>query len=185
MKIELFAPGEQALERLKFRSYYRPCELVLTDRRVLVFGASSALSTSLLLPRGEAAAGFPLAEFDSFIVGRGRRPGVLFLAVALAIAGGVMLIWPESIYPGLCALALAVVSLLAFTALPTTFIAISSHSLKVHGRARLAEAAIFIERVQLAADAVRMGLGPEAVREAVKLSGKVGVEKAGAEAEVG
>ena len=171
--LKILVPGEEALDRLPFRSLGRPCELVLTDRRLLVLGHTGALPVQLMLPRGSIAAGFPLARLDGFVLGRGRRTSLLLLCLTLAVAGGVMMIWPASIYFGLVAFALAAVAFIAWTALPVTFFSVASEAFRFSGNTRLPAAEVFLERLELASDLCRRGLAPEQVREQVKLSGKL------------
>jgi hypothetical protein len=170
---DILVPGEETLDRLPFRAYGRPCELLLTDRRLLVMGHTGALPVQLMLPRGRIAAGFPLARLDGFVLGRARRMMLLLLALTLAVAGGVMMIWPESIYFGLVAFAAAAVAFIAWASWPVTFFSIASEAFRFSGNTRLTEAQVFLERLELASDLCRRGLAPEQVREQVKLSGKL------------
>jgi len=170
---KVLAPDEEVLDRLPFRSYSRPCELLLTDRRLLVQGHTGTLPVQLMLPRGSIAAGFPLSRLDGFVLGRGRRLSLLLIALTLAVAGGVLMIWPGSIYFGLVAFCLAVVAFIAWTALSVTFFSIASEAFSISGNTRLTAAEVFLERLELASDCCRRGLAPEQVREQVKLSGKL------------
>lgn len=170
--VNLLLPGEAILDSLKFLSFYRPCELVLTDKRVLVSGYTGALGPHFTLLRGKMAAGFALTEFESFIIGTGKRPLLLLSTLCLAVAGGVMASWGFSRYPGLVVLALSLFSFMAWSAWPRTFITLSSKGIKISGNAGLCEASVFLERLQLAAIAVKEGKPPEEVRAFVALSGK-------------
>jgi len=165
-------PGERVLDRLRFRSYYRPCELVLTDRRALVSGYTGALDPHFTLLRGRMAAGFGLAEFESFIIGTGKRPLLLLLTLSLAVAGAVMMSWQAARYEGCIMLALSLFSFLAWTVWPRTFITVAAKGIKVSGRAQLREASVFLERLQLAAIATKEGGSPEEVKAAVAASGQ-------------
>jgi len=169
---EFIFPEERVIDCLKFTSFYRPCEFVLTDQRLLVAGYTGALGPHLTLQRGTMVAGMPLEKFDSFIVGTGKRPMLFFIFMALATAGGLMVAFPMARYPGLVVIGCAVVALLAWTAWPRTFISIGSDGIKISGRARLCEAVVFLEKLQLAARAARLGASPEQIREAASATGK-------------
>jgi hypothetical protein len=169
---QFLLPGEQIVDCLNFRAFSRPCEFVLTDRRLLVSGHTGALGPAFTLLRGAMVAGFPLTEFESFIVGTGRRP-LLFLAfLALAVAGGVMVSVPYTRYAGLVMFAFSLFTFLAWTAWTRTFVTVSGKGLKVSGKVRLCEAIVFLERLQLAAVAAKAGKSAKEVREAAALSGK-------------
>ena len=172
-EFDILVPGEQVLDRMQFRAYGRPCELLLTDRRLLVQGHTGALPVQLMLPRGRIAAGFPLAWLDGFVLGRARRITLLFASRTLAVAGGVLMIWPQSIHFGLAAFALAVVAFIAWTALPVTFFLIASQAFRISGNTRMTEAQVFFERLELASECCRRRLAPAEVCEQVKLSGKI------------
>ncbi|HUT52114.1 MAG TPA: hypothetical protein VM658_01850 [bacterium] len=170
--LQFLLPGEQALECLKLRAFSRPCEFVLTDQRLLVSGYTGALGPSFTLLRGAMVAGFPLTEFESFIVGTGKRPLLALSAIALAVAGAVMLSFAMTRYPGLVVLAFALFTFLAWTAWPRTFVTVSGKGIKISGKIKLCEAIVFLERLQLAASAAKAGKSPRDIRDAVALSGK-------------
>ncbi len=177
--LQFLLPGEQTLDCLKFRAFSRNCEYVLTDHRLLVSGYTGALGPSFTLLRGAMVAGFPLTEFESFIVGTGKRPLLALAAVALAVAAAVMLYagihWdslPELVYCGIVALALTLFTLLAWATWLQTFVTVSGKGIKISSKIKLCEAVVFLERLQLAASAAKAGKSPREVRDAVALSGK-------------
>lgn len=174
MKAEEFLlPREEVLDRLKYRAYGRSGELLLTDARVLTVGYTGALGPRFTLLRGEMAAGFPLAEYDSFILGTGRRPGFLLASLTLAVAAAVLLLVPMGAavrYEGLVTAVLSLFSFLAWTAWPRTFITVSAKDLKISGRVSECEAAVFLERLQLAAQAAREGKSRAEIKQAASLS---------------
>jgi len=98
---EHLLPGEQIIDCLKFTSFYRGSEFVLTDQRLLVSGYTGSLGPSFTLLRGTMVAGFPLIEFESFVIGTGKRPMLLFTSLALVVAGGVMASFAYTRYSGL------------------------------------------------------------------------------------
>jgi len=178
---QFLLPAEQTLECIKFRAFFRPCEFVLTDHRLLVSGHTGALGPSFTLLRGAMVAGFPLTEFESFIVGTGKRPLLALAAIALAAAGavmlavGIMLPHPRMtglVYSGLVVLAFALFTFLAWTSWPRTFVTVSGKGIKISGRIKLCEAIVFLERLQLAAQAAKAGKSSREIRDAVALSGK-------------
>ncbi len=177
-QVELLLPGEKVLDRLKFRSFYRPGLLVLTDRRILVSGHTGALGNQFTLLRGSMVSGFPLEEFESFIIGTGKRPLLLLLAIVLAIGGGVMLTAPWARSGGMAVLILALLSLIAWIGWLRTFITVSSRGLKISGMVKLCEAVVFLERMQLSAAAAKAGKTREEIRAAALSSGLPRPEKA-------
>jgi hypothetical protein len=116
-------------------------------------------------------AGFPLTEFDSFIIGSGKRPQLLLLGLTLAVAGGVMLVLPPARYAGMVGCAVSLFAFLAWSAWPRAFITVSSKGLKVSGRVKAREAECFLEHLQLAAEAARAGRSSEEIRAAVQTAG--------------
>jgi len=175
--VNFLLPGEEVLDRIRFTAYYRAGNMVLTDRRVLVSGHTGALGSQFTLLRGGMVAGFPLSEFESFVVGTGRRPALLLFALLFAVAGLMMFLAPIDLEPWsrLLGMASGFACLLFFVAWltwPRTFATLAGKGLRFSGRVRLCEWAVFIERVQLAALAAKAGGGPEDVRAAVKSSGQ-------------
>jgi hypothetical protein len=169
---EYLLPGEKIIDCLRFTSFYRGSEFALTDQRLLVSGYTGSLGPSFTLLRGTMVAGFPLTEFESFVIGTGRRPLLLFTSLALAVAGGMMASFAYTRYSGLVVFALALFSFLAWTAWPRTFVTVSGGGVKISGRVRHRGAVVFLERIQLAACAAKAGGSPAEVVEAAALSGK-------------
>jgi len=170
--LDFLLPGENILDTLCFRAMYKPCRLVLTERRLLVTGHTGAFGPHFTFLRGNMVSGFPLERFDSFVVGTGRRPALFIFFLLLAAAGGVMLFAPWARYYGLVVLTLALVSFISWLYWLRGFLTVSFRSVKVSGLVRLCEAVVFLERVQLAAEAVRAGRSPVEVKAAVLSSGK-------------
>jgi len=170
--LEFLLPGEKVIDCLKFQSFYRPGEFALTDQRLLVTGYTGALGPSFTLLRGAMVAGFPLTEFESFIVGTGKRPMLFLVSLALAVAGAMMVSLPFTRYGGLVVFAFALFTFLAWTAWPRTFVTVSGKGIKISGRIKLNEAVIFLERLQLAAHAAKAGKSASEVREAAARSGQ-------------
>lgn len=171
--VNFLFPGEKVLDRLRFRAFKRACSLILTDRRVLVSGHTGALAPHFTLLRGGMVCGFPLAEFDHFIVGTGRRPLLLIFSVIVAVAGGVMMAVPLSLsrYPGLAIFFASLIMLATWLAWPRTFVTVSSRVLRISGQVKLCDACVFLERLQLAAEAAKSGASPEEVRRAIEIPG--------------
>lgn len=168
---DMLFPEEEVLDRIKLGGYGRPVEVALTDRRVIVAGPTGALGSHFTLVRGDMAAGFPLSEFQSFVIGVGKRPMLFLSSITLAVGGGIMLSHDVTRYPGLVLLGMALAFLLAWSAWRKTFVEITAGGLKIAGRAPDCEARVFLERLQLAAEKARKGASPLEIREAVKFSG--------------
>ncbi len=164
-------PGEKVIDRLPFFALSRPCEISLTDHRVLVNGYTGALGPHLSLMRGAMAAAFPLTEFDSFIIGTGKRPIVLLASLSFAVAGGVMFFFPIARYGGVVAIVLSLFCFMTWYAWPRSFFILSSRGVKISGQVNVKEAMVFFERLQLAARAARAGMTPEEIRASALLSG--------------
>jgi hypothetical protein len=169
-------PGERVLDRLKIKSYSNSGELALTNQRVVFAGHTSALGPHLTLLQGNTVSGFSLKEFDSFILGAGRRPSLFLLSLCFFAAGALMLFFPFARYPGIVFISLSIVSFLAWLAWPRTFMTVSSKSLRISGRVNICEASIFVERLQLAARSSQADGTKEDIEEAILASGRNGCE---------
>lgn len=175
--VNFLFPEEKVLDRLRFRAFKRACSIILTDRRVLVSGHTGALAPHFTLLRGGMVCGFPLVEFDHFIVGAGRRPLLLISSVIVAVAGAVMMAAPWARYLGLAIFFASLIMLAIWLAWPRTFITVSSRVLRISGQVKLGDACLFLERLQLAAEAAKSGASPEQVRSAIDIPGSPAPEE--------
>ncbi len=166
---EVLSPDEKILDELKLQG----CDLVLTDRRVLASGSTNCLGAQYTLLRGTMVTSFPLPQFESYIVGTGKRPWVLLIALSLAVAAGVMYLFPQARYPALVAGGAALFLFLVWTVWSRTFLTVSGGGIRISGKARRKEAVVFLERVELAAEAARNQGSEDEIRKAVQLAGKV------------
>lgn len=166
---EVLAPEEKVLDGLKLQG----CELVLTGRRVLACGSTNCLGPQYTLLRGTMVTSFPLHCFESYVVGTGKRPWILLVSLSLAVAAAVVYFVPAARYAALICAGIALFFFLVWTVWSRTFLTVCGGGVKVSGQARRREAVVFLERVQLAAEASRQGASEDEIKEAVRLSGKV------------
>jgi hypothetical protein len=169
----LLMPREEVLDTLRLGGLGSPAEIVLTDRRVLVSGPTDMLGAQFSLVQGTMIGGFGLTEFQSFVIGSGRRPWLFMLCLALGVGGGAMFGFDLTRLYGLVLLAASILSLLAWTAWSKTFLEITAAGLKLSGVVRPAEAVVFVERLLLASQSAKAGKGPEQVQEDVRLAGRI------------
>ena len=169
----LLMPREEVLDTLRLGGLGSPAEIVLTDRRVLVSGPTDMLGTQFSLVQGSMMSGFGLTEFQSFVIGSGRRPWLFMLFLALGIGGGAMFWFDLTRLYGIILLAASILSLLAWTAWNKTFLELTAAGLKISGLVRPTEAIVFVERLQLASQSAKAGKTPEQVQEDVRLAGRI------------
>jgi hypothetical protein len=166
---EVLAPEEKVLDELKLQG----CDLVLTGRRVLACGSTNCLGPQYTLLRGSMVTSFPLPCFESYVVGTGKRPWILLVSLSLAVAAAVVCFVPVARYAALICGGAALFFFLVWTVWSRTFLTVCGGGVKVSGQVRRREAGVFLERVQLAAEAARHGASEEEIMEAVRFSGKV------------
>lgn len=166
---EVLAPDEDILDELRVQG----CDLVLTCRRVLACGSTNCLGPQYTLLRGSMVTSFPLPQFESYVVGTGKRPWLLLLSLTVAVAAVMMYFVPAARYAALVAGGVALFFFLAWTVWTRTFVTVCGGGVKISGQARRREAVVFLERVQLAARAAREGGSDKDVAKAVQLAGKV------------
>ncbi|MFO8057299.1 MAG: hypothetical protein R6V10_08400 [bacterium] len=166
---EVLAPDENILDELRVQG----CDLVLTGRRVLASGSTNCLGPQYTLLRGSMVTSFPLPQFESYIVGTGKRPWLLLLSLSIAVAAVIMYFVPPARYAALVAAGVALFFFLGWTVWTRTFVSVYGGGVKISGQARRREAVVFLERVQLAARAAREGGSDKDVAKAVQLAGRV------------
>lgn len=166
---EVLAPDEKILDELRVQG----CELVLTGRRVLAGGSTNCLGPQYTLLRGSMVTSFPLPQFESYVVGTGKRPWLLLLSLSVAVAAIIMYFVPPARYASLAAGGAALFFFLAWTVWTRTFVTVCGGGVRISGQARRREAVVFLERVQLASQAARQGGSEDEIAKAVRLAGKI------------